>query len=97
GIGESDPAVMVEGSTALELAPYAAANIVTIQSEAPLIAGLAWPESVEKITGSAWMTSERIGRGRLITFADEPHYRLFWKGTLPFFLNSVMYTPSFVD
>ncbi len=97
GIGASDPAVLIEGGVALELAPYAAANIVTIQKETPLIAGLAWPESVEKIAGSAWLTSERVGRGRIITFADEPHYRLFWKGTLPFFLNAVMYTPSFVD
>lgn len=97
GIPESNPAVLIEGSVALELAPYAAANIVTIREQAPLLAGFAWPESIEPISGSPWLTSERVGRGRIITFADEPHYRLFWKGTLPFFLNAVMYTPSFVN
>ncbi|MDX1582356.1 MAG: M14 family metallopeptidase, partial [Thermoanaerobaculia bacterium] len=97
GIHDSDPPVLLDGSTALELAPYAAANIVTISESDPLLAGLAWPESIEKIAGSAWLTSERVGRGRIITFADEPHYRLFWKGTLPFFLNAVMYTPSFLN
>ena len=97
GIGANDPSVMIEGTVALELAPYAAANIVTISKDAPLVAGIAWPESIETIAGSAWLTSERVGRGRIITFADEPHYRLFWKGTLPFLLNAVMYTPSFVN
>jgi hypothetical protein len=97
GIPASSPMVLLEGSVALELAPYAAANIVTIDGDTPLVAGLAWPESVEKIKGSPWLASERIGAGRVITFADEPHYRLFWKGTLPFFLNAVMHTPSFIN
>lgn len=97
GIPEANPAVLIEGSTALELAPYGAANIVTIANTTPLIAGLAWPESIDSIAGSAWLTSERVGSGRIITFAGEPHYRLFWKGTLPFFLNAAIYTPSFID
>ena len=29
------------------------------------------------------------------TFADEPHFRLFWRGTLPLFMNAVLYSPSF--
>ena len=30
-----------------------------------------------------------------ITFADEPHFRLFWRATLPMFLNAVTYSPTF--
>lgn len=97
GLPAQNPAVLVEGGDALELAPYAAANVVTISESTPLIAGLAWPESIETVAGSPWLTHERIGRGRIITFADDPHYRLFWKGTLPYFLNAVMYTPSFTN
>jgi len=31
----------------------------------------------------------------VITFADEPHFRLFWRGTLPLFMNAILYSPSF--
>lgn len=90
------PFVMVTGSITLEPEPHGAANIVTIAEEDPVVAGVVFDESREKVRGAAWMVAERVGRGRMITFADEPYFRGFWKGTLPLFLNSVLYTPSFL-
>ena len=45
--------------------------------------------------GAAYLVSEPYGRGQVITFADEPHFRLFWRGTLPLFMNAILYSPSF--
>jgi len=62
---------------------------------APLISGVAWPESLEKMRGAVYLTNEPLGKGNVITFADEPFYRSFWRGTLPLLLNAVLYSPSF--
>ena len=89
------PAVLVEGSTAFVPLAHRVDNIITIESKDPLISGVAWPESLERIKGSAYVTSEKFGSGQVITFADDPHFRLFWRGTLPVFLNAVLYAPTF--
>lgn len=89
------PAVLVEGSNAFLPLAHRVDNIVTIEAKDPLISGIAWPESIDRIKGSVYVTSEKFGRGQVITFADDPHFRLFWRGTLPIFLNAVLYAPSF--
>ena len=91
----SAPAVMIEGSSAYLPVSHRVDNIVTVAREDALVSGVAWPESLERIAGSAYLVSEPMGRGSVITFADEPHFRLFWRGTLPLFLNAVLYSPSF--
>jgi hypothetical protein len=90
------PAVLVEGSGAFLPLPRRADNILTIDARDPLISGVAWPESIERVKGSVYVTNEKVGRGQVITFADDPHFRLFWRGTLPLFLNAVLYGPSFL-
>jgi hypothetical protein len=70
-------------------------NIVTIDAKDPLVSGVAWPESLDRLKGAIYLTSEPYGKGSVITFADQPNYRLFWRGTLPLFLNAVLYSPSF--
>jgi hypothetical protein len=89
------PAVLVEGSNAFLPLPKRVDNILTIDAKEPLVSGVAWDESLERIKGSVYVVSEPSGRGQVITFADDPHFRLFWRGTLPIFLNAVLYSPSF--
>ena len=89
------PYVLIEGSNAFTPVSHAVDNVVTIAKENPLAAGVAWPESLDRIKGSAYMVAEPYGRGQVITFADDPHYRMFWRGTLPLFMNAVIYSPSF--
>ncbi len=91
----SAPPVLLEGTVSLMPASHAVDNIVTIAPENALLSGFAWPESIERVEGSAWLVQEPFGSGRVITFADEPYYRLFWRGTLPMFLNAALYSPSF--
>ena len=89
------PAVLVEGSTAFLPVAHAVDNILTIDSTAPLLSGVAWDESLERVAGSVYVVSEKSGQGQVVTFADDPHFRLFWRATLPIFLNAVLYGPSF--
>ncbi len=89
------PSVLVEGSTAFLPLPKRVDNVLTVDAKDPLISGVAWVESLERIKGSVYVASEPSGRGQIITFADDPHFRLFWRGTLPIFLNAVLYSPSF--
>jgi hypothetical protein len=91
------PYVLIEGAREEALVPVAhrVDNIVTITKDNPLVSGVAWPESIDRMKGAVYMVSEPYGRGQVITFADEPHFRLFWRGTLPLFMNAVLYSPSF--
>ncbi|HYS53710.1 MAG TPA: M14 family metallopeptidase [Thermoanaerobaculia bacterium] len=91
------PYVLIEGAREEALLPVAhrVDNIVTIVKDNPLVSGVAWPESIDRMKGSVYMVSEPYGRGQVITFADEPHFRLFWRGTLPLFMNAILYSPSF--
>jgi hypothetical protein len=93
---EQAPPVILLGTEALSPLPRRADNIVML-SDDPLIGGLAWPEAVERVSGTAWMIRERVGSGTIITFADEPHFRLFWRGTLPLFVNAVVYSATFAQ
>ena len=89
------PAVLVEGSNAFLPVAHTVDNILTIEAKDPLISGVAWQESIDRLKGSVYVVSEPHGRGQVITFADDPHFRLFWRATLPVFLNAVVYSPSF--
>ncbi|HEX9500850.1 MAG TPA: M14 metallopeptidase family protein [Thermoanaerobaculia bacterium] len=91
------PYVLIEGAREEALVPvsHRVDNIVTIAKENPLVSGVAWPESIDRIKGAVYLVSEPYGKGQVITFADEPHFRLFWRGTLPLFMNAILYSPSF--
>ena len=89
------PFVLIDGPAAYVPVSHAVDNIITITKDSPLVAGVAWPESIDRLKGSVYLVSEPYGRGQVITFADDPNYRLFWRGTLPAFMNAVLYSPSF--
>lgn len=89
------PAVLVEGSDAYLPVSHAVDNILTIDAKDPLVSGVAWQESIDRLKGSVYVVAERHGRGQVITFADDPHFRLFWRATLPVFLNAAIYSATF--
>ena len=89
------PAVVIDGSRALLALPHRVDNVITVEDVNPVVSGFTYPESVERIKGSLYLSDEKVGRGSVVTIADEPHFRLFWRGTLPVFLNAVLYSPSF--
>ena len=58
------------------------------------IAGYLWPEVPSRLGDSAFLWTESVGRGRLISFAVDPNFRDMWRGLFAFFANSVMLGPS---
>ncbi len=59
------------------------------------LSGYFWPESADRLAGSPYLWTERVGRGRVILFAHDPVYRDQLRGTLPLFANAVLLGGSY--
>jgi hypothetical protein len=88
------PPVLFEGSTTLVATGDPRHDVLVADPDRPVLAGVVWPEARERLAGALLVGTERVGRGRLVLFAQEPGYRQFWRGTLPLLLNAVLYAPS---
>jgi hypothetical protein len=58
------------------------------------IAGHLWPETRERLPETVSVYEERVGRGRVIAFAEDPNFRGYWRGADRLFLNAVLVGPS---
>ncbi len=67
--------------------------IATYAGSVPL-SGHAWPETQERIDGKVFVYEERVGRGRVIAFAEDPNFRAYLRGANRLFLNAVLLGPS---
>ncbi len=90
----SAPPVLVTGSTVFEPTGDPQVDVLTAVPEAPVVTGMAWPEAEKRLAGSLLVSFERQGRGAVVLFAQEPDFRLFWRGAAPLFLNAALYGPS---
>lgn len=76
----------------------AAAGRRTVATYAPgnrlHLSGHLWPESRERLPNAVPVYEERVGRGRVIAFAEDPNFRGYWRGTDRLFLNAVILGPS---
>lgn len=59
------------------------------------LAGYFWPEMPAKVALSPYLWTERVGRGRVIAFAQDPVYRDLFRGLLPVFSNAVLLGGTF--
>ena len=89
----ASPPVLVTGHTVLLPTGDPQVDVLRVVEKDPILAGVAWPEAVERLSGSLLASVERQGRGQVVLFAQEPDFRLFWRGTAPLFLNAVIYGP----
>ena len=62
-----------------------------VYPENPLLAGYASDENVKKITGSASVVVEPLGRGQIIVLVDNPVFRGYFHGTKRVLLNSIFF------
>lgn len=65
-----------------------------IYSENPLLSGYVSEENLARFKGSATVTVSNVGRGKVITFADNPNFRAFWFGTNKLFMNALFFGSS---
>ncbi len=90
----SPPAVLVEGTTVLLATGNPRQDVLIAVDADPVVAGFAWPEAEERLSGSLLVGTEARGEGSVVLFAQDPAYRLFWRGTAPILLNALTYGPS---
>jgi hypothetical protein len=58
--------------------------------DATRISGHAWPETLQRIPGAVFAYEERVGRGRVVAFAEDVNFRAYWRGADRLFLNAVL-------
>jgi len=59
------------------------------------LSGYFWPESADKLALTPYLWTERVGRGRVIAFAQDPVYRDMFRGQLPLFANAIFLGATF--
>ena len=95
GLGEETSATVSSnfafepGRTARVTAAYPAPDTLKL-------AGFMWPESAPALARTPYAWIERVGRGQMIFFADDPNFRATQLSTLRLFFNAVVLGPSFV-
>jgi hypothetical protein len=97
--GYDDGLPVLMNSTRVYLAPDGAPaggrrTPVRVAGENFRIAGHLWPESVERLPDAVFAYEERVGRGRVISFAEDVNFRAYWRGANRLFLNAVLFGPS---
>jgi hypothetical protein len=60
-----------------------------------LVAGFAFPDSVERVAGTPYLMDEKCGLGHVILYLDDPNFRLYWDGLTRMFFNSLFFSNSF--
>ena len=58
------------------------------------VAGRISDRKREELERGAWMVTREEGRGRVILFADDPLYRLFWRSTFHLVANALLVGPA---
>lgn len=73
--------------------PYA--TIARYLDDETVMSGYASARRISEIAGSPMMVAERLGRGSVILFADNPNFRATFLGTSRLFLNSLYWSRAF--
>jgi hypothetical protein len=89
------PRVLLGTDAPLVPPPDPFQTVVSIEREKPLASGHAWPEAIERMSGTPYLIAEPAGKGWAITFLDDPNFRGFWLGTSLLFGNAAILAPSF--
>lgn len=70
--------------------PY---STVAQYKDAPLVSGYISPENLEKLPGTSSVLVHQFGKGRVISFIDNPNFRGTWLGTNKLFFNALFFGP----
>ncbi len=59
-----------------------------------LVSGFAWEGTMRQLASKAFLMHQRIGRGRVVGFAEDPNFRAYMHGLDGLFLNAVFLGPA---
>ncbi|HEX2209329.1 MAG TPA: M14 family metallopeptidase [Longimicrobium sp.] len=57
------------------------------------ISGVISPENLRRLEQGSWLVTKRVGGGSIVLFADDPLFRLFWRSTIPMYVNAILLGP----
>lgn len=60
-------------------------------TDSPLLSGYISKENLNKLKNTAAVQVDSMGKGKVISFTDNPNFRAFWYGTNRLFLNAVFF------
>ena len=69
-------------------------HVVSYAKENLRVSGFMWPETEKRLAGSPYLIAEKLGRGHVLLFADDPNFRLLWPRLTRLFMNGVLLAPS---
>jgi hypothetical protein len=91
---EAEPRVMLLTDAPLVPPDDPFQTVLSIAKDKPLWSGHAWPEAIERMSGTPYLLAESSGRGLAVTFLDDPNFRGFFYGTALMFGNAAILSPT---
>lgn len=77
------------------LLPTAGRNVVTFADQDKLLtSGFCWPNTLELLAETPYVTHQRKGSGHIIAFTDDPNYRAMYPAVQRLFINAVLFGPG---
>jgi hypothetical protein len=64
------------------------------ETENILLSGFTWEDAQKQLGQKAYLMHQRLGRGHVVAFAEEPNYRAFMDGLNLLFMNAVFFGPA---
>ncbi len=94
GYAEEVP-VLVNSNLVLSLSKDGVNAGVFASRDRIRLGGFAWKESLDLLAGKAYLVVERVGRGSVVLFSEDPNFRGGWEGLNRMLLNAVLLVPAF--
>ncbi|MHB8837891.1 MAG: M14 family zinc carboxypeptidase [Gemmatimonadaceae bacterium] len=96
GVEKQRTTVLVDGGAFLKLSKEGS-NVGVFPVTGPLKrAGFTFPDNTERLLkGTALLVEERVGRGHVVLFANDPMFRGWWRALDRVVMNAVLLGPSF--
>ncbi len=61
------------------------------------LSGYIWPDTERYLAGMGWLFLESFGRGKVVSFVEDPNFRASYDGLNKLFLNAILLGPSMMD
>jgi hypothetical protein len=86
--------LLFSGSTAFMSKYPIATGVRLAEADQLRMSGLVWPEARERFADTAFATTESLGNGQVILFANDPTFRSWLAAEERLFLNAVLLGPG---
>ena len=93
GAGDRVPALITSSYALMSKHPVETVGRFAEGAEMRL-SGLLWPEARTRWTHTAYLTRERLGKGQVILFLNEPYFRAQCLGTGRLLMNAIVLGPG---